>query len=342
MKTSKIKDVAERANVSTATVDRVLHDRAGVSTKSRLAVKEAIHELGFGRLSARLSIAPRGRLRFLFLIPALDTGFVRSVVAALRQAQSAVSDAEVLIDIRRVDLTDGEETVRALSEVRSSEWDGVGLFAFDAPGVRDAIQDLIQGDVPVVTLVSDVPSSGRCHFAGIDNLAAGRTAGRLMGKFLRGTSGKVGVILGNSQIRDHMERLIGFRQILQKDYPSLTVLPELEGNSLADANEAYTRELFRDHPDLVGLYSIAAGNSGVIAGLNTKDRDAVPAVIMHELTPDTKHGLRTGMVDAVIVQDTGHIARSAVRMLRAAALDESTISEQEKIRIDVYVAENLS
>ncbi|WP_394199547.1 LacI family DNA-binding transcriptional regulator [Litoreibacter albidus] len=341
MKTSTIKDVAKRANVSTATVDRVLHDRAGVSPKARLAVKEAIHELGFGQLNARLSIKPRGRLRFLFLIPELDTGFVRNIIASLRQAQSAVSDVEVLIAIQRVSLIDGDATIQALGMVDPAEFDGVGLFAFDAPGVRDAIRDLVDRGLPVVTLVSDVPSSGRLDFVGVDNIAAGRTAGRLMGKFLRGATGKVGVIIGNQQIRDHMERLIGFRQIVQNDYPALEVLPEVVGDSLAEKNLHLTHALLETHSDLVGLYSIAAGNSGVIEALTHKVRDTFPHVVMHELTADTRAGLRAGKVDAVIVQDTGHMARSAVRLLRAAALKDATNSEQERIRIDVYVAENL-
>ena len=45
-----------------------------------------------------------------------------------------------------------------------------------------------------VALVSDQPNSERDHFVGINNTAAGRTAGVLMGRFLPQNQGKVLVV----------------------------------------------------------------------------------------------------------------------------------------------------
>ena len=63
--------------------------------------------------------------------------------------------------------------------------------------MREAINALQGRGVSVVTLVSDVPGSKRVHYAGIDNSSAGRTAANLMGRFLRGLTGKVGLIAGS-------------------------------------------------------------------------------------------------------------------------------------------------
>ena len=79
--------------------------------------------------------------------------------------------------------------------------------------------------VAVVTLVSDVPGSERAHFVGIDNSAAGRTAATLMGRYLRGRKGSVGVIAGSLSLRDHAERHFGFMQVMQQEYAALRLLP---------------------------------------------------------------------------------------------------------------------
>ena len=92
-------------------------------------------------------------------------------------------------------------------------------IALDHPRVRAAIDDLAARDVAVVTLVSDAPSSRRLHYVGIDNPAAGRTAATLMGRFLSGRKGAVGVIAGSLALRDHAERQFGFHQILSSEYP---------------------------------------------------------------------------------------------------------------------------
>lgn len=336
-----LKDVAERAQVSLATVDRVLHEREGVSAKARQRVKDAIHELGFGQLPSRLRIKSRGRLRLLFLLPKLDTGFVRQMVDDIQRAKQAVPDVEIVAEIRRVRLLDGNELIDALRSVKPDTYQGVGLFAFDAPGVRAAIDETIERGVPVVTLVSDIPSSRRRNFVGIDNMAAGRTAGRLMGKFLRGVSGEIGVLTGNMHIRDHLERQLGFRQVIGAHYRDLKLLPEIEGDSVSARNRSIVIDLIRDHPRLVGLYAIGGGNSGVVSALREMNPLTRPVVIVHELTHEARKGLTEELIDAVIAQKTGHMARSAVRLLTAAALNEDPNPEQERIGIDVFVAENM-
>ena len=78
------------------------------------------------------------------------------------------------------------------------------------------------GGTYVVTLVSDVPGSRRHHYIGIDNVAAGRTAGSLMGRFVRTRAGKIGVIAGSQSLRDHAERIFGFNQVMSLEYPQLS------------------------------------------------------------------------------------------------------------------------
>jgi LacI family transcriptional regulator len=47
------------------------------------------------------------------------------------------------------------------------------------------------------------------------------------------------------------------------------------------------------------------------------------------------------VTDAVISQDAGHEARSAIRVLMALGRGEPMLPEQEKIRIDIIMRDNL-
>ena len=60
-------------------------------------------------------------------------------------------------------------------------------------------------------------------------LLGGIAAATLMGRFLSGRKGAVGVIAGSLSLRDHAERQFGFHQILSSEHPDLTALPALEG-----------------------------------------------------------------------------------------------------------------
>jgi LacI family transcriptional regulator len=48
-----------------------------------------------------------------------------------------------------------------------------------------------------------------------------------------------------------------------------------------------------------------------------------------------------GVMDAAISQNPGHEARAAVRVLLALARGEPILHEQEKIRIDIVMRDNL-
>ena len=103
-----------------------------------------------------------------------------------------------------------------------------------------------------------------------------------------------------------------------------------------------TAELLKRHPDLLGIYSAGAGNRG-----HRRRRWRTPAAsrdivwIAHELTQHTRRFLLHGTIDAIINQDPGHEARSAARILLAHCLAEPVMPDQERIRIDIFLRDNL-
>jgi LacI family transcriptional regulator len=51
--------------------------------------------------------------------------------------------------------------------------------------------------------------------------------------------------------------------------------------------------------------------------------------------------LRDGSINAVIALDPGHAVRSAVRIMRARADARELLAEQERLRIEILLKENL-
>ncbi|EFG9152914.1 substrate-binding domain-containing protein, partial [Escherichia coli] len=185
------------------------------------------------------------------------------------------------------------------------------------------------------------PSFFRNRYVGIDNVAAGRTAASLIGRFLRGCSGKIALVAGSMLVRDHVERRMGFDQVISSEYPNLQALPVVEGRDDRDATLSAVTALLAREPDIVGLYNIGAGNLGLIEALSARSEAARPVVVAHELSDHTRAALETGLFQAVINQDAGHEARSAIRTLRSLADQATLIEAQEHIRIEIYLRDNL-
>ena len=335
-----IEDVALEAGLSVATVDRVLNGRAAVRPQTALRVEKAIRQLNYqpDRLAARL--AKGQEYRFCFVLPEGNNGFMIELGEEVRANALRMVSERVQIDLRLTDVFDAATLAATLDNI-GDIYDGVAVVALDHPRVREAINGLVERGVSVVTLVSDVPSSKRSHYAGIDNSSAGRTAATLMGRYLGNKNGKVGLIAGSLSLRDHIERRFGFEQVMVHEFPHLTILPVLESRDDWQRVEKATAQMLADHSDLIGIYNVGAGARGIVAALENAGRQKQITYIAHELTDHTRRALVDGTIDVIINQNAGHEVRSAVRVLMAKADRTPLIEAMEQIRIDIFVRDNL-
>lgn len=335
-----LEDVARAAGVSVATVDRVVNRREGVRDKTIARVEAAVARLGYRADPAAARLARNQSFRFAFILPSGANSFMSLLAEQVARTAEWLAGQRAFIDIRHVDVFDADALAEAL-EMVSPSYHGVATIALDHPRVRAAIDDLAERGIPVVTLVSDVPSSRRLHYVGIDNPAAGRTAATLMGRFLRGRKGAVGVIAGSLALRDHAERQFGFHQVLSSEFPDLIALPAVEGRDDSERTRAVTEALLARRPDLIGIYNVGAGNRGIAAALEASGRVGDIVWIAHELTVHTRRLLLRGVIEAIISQDPGHEARSAARILLAHCWGDPILPDQERIRIDIFLRDNL-
>jgi len=335
-----LKDIAREAGVSVATLDRVLHGRSGVRENTARRVRETIARHDFRPARAAAELARRKRMKFAFVMPEGSNIFMQMIRDQLDEMGGWLSTRRASVQVVLTDVFDSQTLTNTLESL-VGRFDGIAAVALDHQGVRAAIDDLVAAGAFVVTLVSDAPGSKRRHYVGIDNVAAGRTAATLIGRLVGGVRGKVGIIAGSQLLRDHAERIFGFQQVMGLEYPELTLLGVVEGGDQDDVSETLMLRLSSDHRDLVGVYNVGAGTPGVVKALAATGRERDIVVVVHDLTPITRRALLKGAVDAVIAQDPGHEARSAIRVLMALARGEPILDEQEKIRIDIIMRDNL-
>jgi len=336
-----VHDIAASAGVSLATVDRVLNRRPGVRAATRAKVEAAIDRLGYVRDVAAANLAKGRVYPLVFILPDSNNSFMHGLHAEVREAIARAAAERTDIRVIEIPAFDPAALVVALDAARAERLAGVALVAIDADEVRDAVARLAEKGVPVVTLVSDLPGSRRDHYAGVDNIAAGRTAASLLGRFLGGRAGPVAVLAGSMLVRDHRERLEGFAAVRQVEFPGITILPVLEGRDEPQRAQTLGCATPAAPADLPALYRLRSGNRGPIAPLQTPGGAAARRRIAHELTVHTRAALQDGVIDAVLNQDAGHEVRSAIRILKAKADGLAVVEAQERIRIDIFLRDNL-
>lgn len=326
-------EIARIAGVSKATVDRVLNNRPGVQEHTRAHVLSVAAELAGERPAA----AGSGKIDLDIILPGGTNAFISDLAQQIERQATFRDDVDVVV--HRLSGIEPEEIAAKLEAIRLS-CKGIGLIGLDSPSVREAVRRRIAAGIPVLTLVSDISHVGRVNYVGIDNRAAGRLAGYLIGRFLPGAAGKVALIAGALAYRGHEEREMGFRHVLQESFPKLNVVAAREIRE--DPERAYeeVRSLLADHADLLAIYCIGAGHEGIARALTEAGRDKSVIFIGHDLTDNTRQYLLSGVMDAAIDQNARVEAREAIDRLVRTIRGETDIPTAT-IRIQSVFRENI-
>ena len=334
-----VHDVAREAGVSLATVDRVINARPGVRPATAEKVEQAIRALDFRRDVSASLLARSRDLHIAFLIPNGRNEFMRHLERAIAGRVRPAKAERITIDVQTVKALDAASLANALDKLGPRQCDCAVIVATDHERVRKAVDAAGRRGIAIVTLVSDLPGSARRHFVGIDNVAAGRTAASLLGRFC--PSGKIGIIAGSLGLQDHRERLEGFKAVMDEEFPGHPLVGPVEGLDENATTEKQALAMLKANPDLVGLYNLGAGNEGLLRALEKSGRAGSIRVVAHELADPTRKGLASGIIDVVLDQNPEGEIRSAITAARALAMGRPVDGDAETIEIGIFLRDNL-
>ncbi len=337
---ARVVDIARAAGVSTATVDRVLNKRPGVRDATVQRVLKAAGELDYLPESALYAALAPQPLRLVFMLPAGTNRFIRMLGDMVGYSQEHWAPFNVRCRTEFIESFNPHELAAALLR-NGKRCDGIAVMALEHPAVREAVATLAERGVPVITLISDLSNSPRAAYIGLDNRAAGRTAGYLIGRFIGTRSAKVALIAGSLSYRAHEEREAGFLHVIDEMFERLQVVGLREGQDDAEQNYRQTRALLDQHPELGGIYNIGGASDGVARALKEAGRDQKVVLIGHGLTPDTRALLIDGSMDAVITQSPHTTLMSCIRIFSNLRDKREPMSGVESTRSQVIFRENL-
>ncbi|THK38565.1 LacI family DNA-binding transcriptional regulator [Ensifer sp. MPMI2T] len=331
-----VKDIAFQAGVSTATVDRVLNDRAGVRPQTIARVKAAIRELE--KQQAGMEI--QGRKYAIDVVMEAPERFTDAVRRAFESEATTFVPTIFRCRFHFAETMRAQEIAQLLDRIRLRGTDGVVLKAPDVPEVTAAVARLESAGIAVVTLVTDLPHSARTAYAGADNRAAGETAAYLIGERFADRAATVLVTISSNRFRGEEEREIGFRRTLRERYPMIGLVEISEGFGKNEETGALALDALTRHPEINVAYSIGGGNRAVLAAFHQLDRTCA-LFIAHDLDQDNLELLRDGRVHFVLHHDLKTDARTAFRAImgRRAALAGS--GTQRLSAVEVITPYNL-
>lgn len=342
MRRPTIADVARKAEVSTATVDRVINGRVTVREETVKRVYAAAHELGYhaaGLIRQRLD-ANLPTCTFGFLLTKSDQHFYRVLGEAFERATRDSNLVRGWPVVEFVEDNASGEIAHRLREM-GKRVDAIAAVSADHPRVTEVIEDLRAKGVPVFSLLSDFSNQYRAGYVGVDNRKAGRAAAWAISRISR-EPGKVALFVGTHRFLGHEMREMGFRTYFREYAPSFEILDSQINLEEPRISYEETLQLLRKHPDLVGINVAGGGMEGVIEALrDTKPRRNI-VVVCNEITPETRAALADGVVTMVIATPIEQLATELVSIMANAVRGTGdSPPKQTFIPFNITISENI-
>ncbi|MCK0188669.1 LacI family DNA-binding transcriptional regulator [Arenibacter sp. F20364] len=227
-----IKQIAKLANVSIGTVDRVLHNRPGVSKATREKIKAIIKETGYKKntVASRLNLAARKKLKIAVLIPEVSKNWSYWDLPKKGIDKAVEELSEMGILVKYYYFTDSLSFVKMSDTILEEKYDGLVTVPFFKMESNYLLSKAKAHNMPIVFLDTEVKLDHSSYFIRQNSHKAGMVGARL----LHGLVGSDGIYFVINMVTErglhanNQQRENGFREFFgtnfnDRDIPIITI-----------------------------------------------------------------------------------------------------------------------
>lgn len=335
-----MKQIATIAGVSRGTVDRVIHNRTGVSPEVRDRIQKIIDDLEYHPNIAAVTLKGlEKQIQIGIVVPDLKNEFFISVYKGILAAKKRYQSYGVQFELYMMHSSTSEELLAGINDILSKGANGIAFSAINSVKIEERIAQLPKG-YPIVTFNSDLDCGKRLCFVGQEAYGAGCVAGHMMTMQLRGY-GKIALTLGSMAISAQKLRAQGFLSVVGKQTPELPMLGPIEIGETEDQAYAAVKRILQQEPELIGIYAAGGGQKSIADALSDSGRADNVVMIGHDLLPKTVEYLKSGVVNCSIGQEPYIQGYLPIEILTEYLL-YNKIPKKRKLytNIDIRIKEN--
>lgn len=337
-----IHDVAREAGVSSATVDRVLNGREKVREETARKVYEAARLIGYhaAPLIGQRVQAELPRLRLGLVLHKERQAFYQQFKAEAERAVSQAVGVRASLQVAFA-ASQSPKDFTDLMEGMAGRVDAIAATAITHAEVTEAVIRLNAKGTPCFSLLNDFAQGVRQNYFGLNNLKVGRIAAHMIATASH-TAGKIAVFVGGYRWHGHELRETGVRSYFREYAPQFQILDTLINLETRQLTYEATLDLLSRHPDLRGIYCAGGGMEGAIAAIREARAPGEVALVVNELTPESRAALVGRHVTMVISTPLQRLCDDLVRYAAdAVSGGMTTVQGQHFLQPDLYLPESV-
>lgn len=297
-----IKEIARLANVSRATVDKVINRRPGVKKETRDRIETIIRELNYQpNLLGKALVHSKDPLKIGIILTPEHNPFIQTILKGIRKAEQEFSQFGFCIIVKMLTTLEPAELVSILGELENQGVEGIAFIPLDDEQVILKANQLFEKGIAILTWNSKLEGIQGFRYIGQDHVKGGRIAAGLMEKLLP-NGGNICIITSSKELSCHQDRLKGFKDRLAQCEKEFNILAIKENQDKRDEAFRLTLEYCNEYPQIDGIYLTGSGCDGTVNALSLAGRLYITRLICHDLVPETEKLLNENALDFVLSQ----------------------------------------
>ncbi len=336
-----IKDIAERADVSIGTVDRVLHNRGRVSDETKQRIERIVLKLSYRPNIHARNLSLSRSFRFHIVIPRLsqDSRYWRIPAKGIEKARKELEIYNVGVRLYTFDRYSERSFERAFRLALEEKPDGL-LIAPVLPHIGARLIPTIPDEIPYVFIDSTIPDANCLTFIGQDAYQSGVLAARLMlGSTAQdGDIAMVRVVPADFHIN---ERIRGFISGIQTATRKSARLYEVDSHKGEPAFAEIAERVMSENQRLQGIFVSNAWTHPIARLVHADPRGQDVFIIGYDLVAGNIQCLEKGMVDFLISQRPEMQGYEGVYSLYEHVVLRGTVRPRIMLPIDILTRDNI-
>jgi LacI family transcriptional regulator len=328
-----IKDIARLTNLSRGTIDKVLHNRGGVSEETVEKVQAVIKQVGYTPNILAKSLKQHKRYVIAVLLPHYRKGgyWHSCYLGAKRASEEVVSfSGEVRYFFYERSIEDFRKQFSLLLEAHP---DALLVAPLDYVEIREVYQKLHEVSIPFVFINSAVAQTGYDGFIGQDYYTSGRVAAQMM-DFLTPKRGPLLVLhkIEALEYSGHLaEKEKGFISYFKAHQPNRTI------QVLTLYDQQIIQPLAVNVQAFEGVFLTTSNAFECIEEF----ADGKLKVVSYDLIPENAERLRRGNIQVLLNQNPGMQGFLGLSALMEYLLFKIEIQKEKYLPIEIITSENL-
>ncbi len=301
-----IKDIAALANVSIGTVDRVIHNRPGVSEKTKASIEKLIKEHNFQVNKTARTLALNKKYDIAVLIPESesDSDFWNFPRRGIEKASEEIEIHRTSVRYFYFNQFDPNAFNKAFDELLEDSFDAVLLTPIFLRETQERLKHLERRNIPYAFINVELPNSNNVLYIGQHSYDSGTLAAKLM-SLLLGSDADTLVIKVRKDNNHHSSidnRISGFKSYFTAKKSTSTiydvVLPNTKDQNAI--NEIISNQLVNS--EIKGLFVPSSKVSLVARFLETAKLQHLK-LIGYDLNDENIHYIKNETIDFLIDQN---------------------------------------